>query len=154
MSEDAAMKADADGKVPAEHLPIYNLEAHLLRLPQVPMPVTHDFCKGLYARTMHIPAGTVLTGAVHRDESFFVVRRGILIVTTDAGPVRVEPGFMSVTRPGTKRAGIAVTDVEVTTFHANPTNETDPETLWETYVQPAPPAALEAVDHPNLETRA
>jgi len=137
--------------VPADHLPIYRLEAELLRLPQIEMPVDHDFCNGLYARTMHIPAGTVLTGAVHKDESFFVVRKGDLIVTTDNGTAQVGPGFMSVTRPNTKRAGIALTDVEVTTFHANPANETNPEVLWETYTVPAPVEALEAVAHPHLE---
>ena len=137
--------------VPADHLPIYRLEAELLRLPQIEMPVDHDFCNGLYARTMHIPAGTVLTGAVHKDESFFVVRKGDLIVTTDNGTAQVGPGFMSVTRPNTKRAGIALTDVEVTTFHANPANETNPEVLWETYTVSAPVEALEAVAHPHLE---
>jgi mannose-6-phosphate isomerase-like protein (cupin superfamily) len=100
---------------------------------------------------MHIPAGTVLTGAVHKDESFFVVRKGHLIVTTDDGSAKVGPGFMSVTKPHTKRAGVALTDVEVTTFHANPTNETDPKTIWDMYTVPAPALALEAVQHPHLE---
>lgn len=142
---------EIEKQVPAEHLPIYRLEAELLKLPQVEMPVDHDFCNGLYARTMHIPAGTVLTGAVHKDESFFVVRKGHLIVTTDDGSAKVGPGFMSVTKPHTKRAGVALTDVEVTTFHANPTNETDPKTIWDMYTVPAPDLALEAVQHPHLE---
>jgi mannose-6-phosphate isomerase-like protein (cupin superfamily) len=142
---------EIEKQVPAEHLPIYRLEAELLKLPQVEMPVDHDFCNGLYARTMHIPAGTVLTGAVHKDESFFVVRKGHLIVTTDDGSANVGPGFMSVTKPHTKRAGVALTDVEVTTFHANPTNETDPKTIWDMYTVPAPALALEAVQHPHLE---
>lgn len=131
--------------VPAEHIPIYQLEAEILKYPQVEMPVDHDFCDGLYARTMHIPAGTILTGAVHRNESFFVVRRGELIVTTDNGSVRVGPGFMSITKPNTKRAGIALTDVMVTTFHANPTNEKDPEEIWDIYTIP-PPAEMLEVD--------
>jgi mannose-6-phosphate isomerase-like protein (cupin superfamily) len=137
--------------VPAAHLPIYRLESELLKLPQVEMPLDHDFCNGLYARTMHIPAGTVLTGAVHRDESFFVVRKGHLVVTTDNGTAEVGPGFMSVTRANTKRAGVALTDVEVTTFHANPTNETDPQTIWDMYTIPAP--AIEAVKNPQLENQ-
>jgi mannose-6-phosphate isomerase-like protein (cupin superfamily) len=140
---------EIEKQVPAAHLPIYRLEAELLKLPQVEMPVDHDFCNGLYARTMHIPAGTVLTGAVHKDESFFVVRSGILVVTTDNGTAEIGPGFMSVTRANTKRAGIAVTDVEVTTFHANPKNETDPQAIWDMYTVPAP--ALEFVKHPHLE---
>jgi mannose-6-phosphate isomerase-like protein (cupin superfamily) len=151
MSDVAAQEVTKQAIVPAEHLPIYRLEAELLKLPQVDMPVEHTFCNGLYARTMHIPAGTVLTGAVHKDESFFVVRKGHLIVTTDDGTAQVGPGFMSITKPNTKRAGVAMTDVEVTTFHANPTNETDPQVIWDMYTVPAPAHALEAVQHPHLE---
>lgn len=136
-----------------DHLPIYRLEAELLKLPQVDMPVEHAFCNGLYARTMHIPAGTIATGAVHKDESFFVVRKGTLIVTTDDGSAQVGPGFMSVTRANTKRAVIALTEVEVTTFHANPTNETDPQAIWDMYTVPAPTPVLEAVQHPHLESK-
>lgn len=124
--------------VPAAHLPIYRLEAQLLNLPQIEMPVDHDFCNGLYARTMHIPAGTVLTGAVHKEESFFLVRKGELIVTTDNGSRTIGPGDMSVSKVGTKRAGIALTEVEVTTFHANPSNEQDPQALWNMFTIPAP----------------
>jgi hypothetical protein len=137
--------------VPAEHLPIYQLEAELLKLPQVDMPVDHAFCAGLYARTMHIPAGTVLTGAVHREESFFLVRKGDLIVSTDNGPKRLGPGDMSISKIGTKRAGIALTDVEVTTFHANPTNEQDPQALWDMFTIPAPAIALEVNQTAHLE---
>lgn len=151
MSDVAAQEVAKQAGVPAEHLPIYRLEAELLKLPQVDMPVEHAFCNGLYARTMHIPAGTVLTGAVHKDESFFVVRKGTLIVTTDDGSAQVGPGFMSVTRANTKRAGIALTEVEVTTFHANPTNETDPQAIWDMYTVPAPASVLDAVQHPHLE---
>ena len=137
--------------VSAEHLPIYRLEAELLKLPQVDMPVDHDFCNGLYARTMHIPAGTILTGAVHREESFFLVRKGELIVSTDDGPLTLRAGDMSVSKIGTKRAGITLTDVEVTTFHANPTNEQDPQALWNLFTIPAPAPALDAAHKAQLE---
>jgi hypothetical protein len=137
--------------VPAEHLPIYHLEAELLKLPQVDMPVDHDFCNGLYARTMHIPAGTILTGAIHREESFFLVRKGELIVSTDNGPRTLKSGDMSVSKIGTKRAGIALTEVEVTTFHANPSNEQDPQALWDMFTIPAPSTALETAQTAQLE---
>lgn len=137
--------------VPVEHLPIYRLEAELLKLPQVEMPVVHDFCNGLYARTMHIPAGTVLTGAIHREESFFLVRKGELIVSTDNGSRTIGPGDMSVSKIGTKRAGITLTDVEVTTFHANPTNEQEPQALWDLFTIPAPMPAIRATQTANLE---
>ena len=135
--------------VPDSHLPIYRLEAELLKLPQVDMPVDHAFCAGLYARTMHIPAGTILTGAVHREESFFLVRKGSLIVSTDNGMRTLGPGDMSISSIGTKRAGVALTDVDVTTFHANPTNEQEPNLLWDLFTIPAP--ALEAAHLEKLK---
>lgn len=122
----------------SKHIPVCLLEAEILNHPQVDMPIDHDFCDGIYARTMHIPAGTILTGAIHKEESFFLVRSGRLIVTTDDGTIEVGPGFMSVTKSNTKRAGIAITDVDVTTFHANPKNETDPAELWNMYTMPQP----------------
>lgn len=138
-------------KVPAAHMPIYRLESQLLKLPQVDMPVDHAFCNGLYARTMHIPAGTVLTGAVHREESFFLVRKGELIVSTDNGAKTLGPGDMSVSKIGTKRAGITLTDAEVTTFHANPSNEQDPQALWDMFTISAQDTALGAVQTAHLE---
>jgi len=137
--------------VPADHLPVYQLEAELLKLPQIDLPIDHAFCAGMYARTMHIPAGTILTGAVHREESFFLVRKGDLIVSTDDGPKRLGAGAMSISKIGTKRAGIALTDVEVTTFHANPSNEQDPQALWDMFTIPAPAPAIEANNIAQLE---
>jgi hypothetical protein len=114
------------------------------------MPVENSFCDGVYARSMFIPAGTVATGAIHRRESFFLVRQGTLIVHTLDGPVHYGPGHMSITKIGDKRAVIALTDVIVTTFHANPDNETDPQTLWDRFTIPADDA-IAYVPAPALE---
>jgi len=130
--------------IPDEHVLIYRLEAELLKYPQVEMPLEHAFCNGVYARTIHIPINTVLTGAVHRHESFFLLRRGIMVVSTGEDEQRqMFPGDMSITKPGMKRAIITITDVEITTFHANPDNETDPEALWNMFTIPACQAAIE-----------
>lgn len=129
--------------VPENHLPVYRLEAELLKLPQVDMPVEHSFCSGLYARTMHIPAGTVLTGAVHRHDCFFVLREGVLAVTTDHGVTTLQPGQMLHSPAGTKRAGVALADCVVTTFHANPTDEQDPQALWDLFTVPAPAIGMD-----------
>lgn len=130
---------------------VRRLEVEILKLPQVEMPVAHEHCDGVYARSMFIPAGTVATGAVHRGESFFVVRMGTLIAHTPAGPMEFQAGHMAITKPGDKRAVIAVTDVIVTTFHANPDNETDPQALWDRFTIPAPQPALEQAAAPILE---
>ena len=75
--------------VPAHLQSILELEKAILQLPQIELEISHDFCAGIYARTMFIPAGTILTGAIHRHECFFTVRSGDLVITTDDGPAIV-----------------------------------------------------------------
>lgn len=146
-----ANKENQEVAIKAEHLPIYRLEQAIYSLPRVEMPVSHDFCKGIYARTIHIPAGTVLTGAVHKDECFFLVRSGAVLITTDREPIKAEAGFMAVTKPGTKRAGYAVVDTVVTTFHANVDELRDPQQLWDEFTVPAPDNLLEVLKRTELE---
>jgi hypothetical protein len=117
---------------------ICNLEQELLKGPQIELSVTHEFCDGLYARTMMIPAGTVLTGAIHAKDCFFQVRKGRLVVTTDDGVAILEAGDLRLSRKGTKRAGVALDDVVVTTFHPNTDNEQSPEVLWDRFTAPNP----------------
>lgn len=130
--------------VPQEHLPVYRLEAELRKLPPVDCPITEDFCDGIYARTMHIPAGTVATGAVHSKECFLVVTYGEVMLTTDDGARHLKAGEVVKSRAGIKRAAAAITDCAMTTFHANPTNERDEKRLWEIFTLPAPALELEA----------
>ena len=132
---------------------IFDLEAAMLRLPQAEVPLEHDFCAGLYARTIHIPAGTLITGAVHRHESFWVVRAGDLAFTNERGETIIAgPGQMGRSPVGVKRAGLALTDVVFTTFHANPDNELDAGRLWTKFTVAPSREALEASNHPALES--
>lgn len=148
---DAQKPAQSPAAADPDHSAVLRLEAEILKHPQVEMPVAHDHCDGVYARSMLIPAGTIATGAIHRGESFFVVRMGTLIMHTPQGPMEFQAGHMAITRPGEKRAVIAVTDVIVTTFHANPDNETDPQALWDRFTVPAPQPLLEQAAAPTLE---
>lgn len=61
-----AMSADDVGKVG-------RLEAHLRSLEQVPITTTHHFHAGLYARTIRIPKGVVITGALIRIPTLLIV---------------------------------------------------------------------------------
>lgn len=134
-----------------DQLRIYELEQITKQLPQVEMVTEHAFCSGVYARTLKIPAGVLLTGAMHRDESFFVVRSGHLLVSSGGEAVSVDPGFMTITKPGEKRVGIAVTDCVVTTFHANPDELREPQEIWDNFTIPEPQDLLEALDKLKLE---
>jgi len=137
--------------VQPDHEPIFRLEQAIRTLPPVEMPVGHAFCHGLYARTLFIPAGTLLTSAIHKDECFFLVRFGSILITTDDEPIRVDAGFMSITKAGTKRAGLALTDTYVTTFHANPDELREPEELWDHFIVPPPDEVLADIQRDELE---
>jgi len=123
---------------------MYALEREMLKYPQADVPVISSFCRGLYARTIVIPANTLLVGAVHKEESFFIVRQGILKVTNgELGTVELGPGFMGITKAGEKRAGFAVTEVVFTTFHANPEEIRDEDKIWEAFTVPPPAETIE-----------
>lgn len=97
------------------------------------MPVKHEFCDGLYARTMSVPGGTVITGAVHKSENFLVVRQGRGVIGTLGGLKWYAEGDMFKSKPGSKNFAYVEEDSVFTTFHSNIENETDPEILWEKY---------------------
>lgn len=103
---------------------IYALEQQIAAAPQVEMPVTHHFSHGVYGRELFIPAGTVLTGKIHKFESMNVLLSGEIAVLTADGTVKhVKPGYVEVAPPGMKRIGYAITDTRWLTIHG--THERD-----------------------------
>jgi len=115
------------------------LEASLVHsgLPKAECPVTHRFTPGMYIREIFIPAGTLLTSMEHRYEHPFVISQGRIRVTSEKeGCVTYQAPHTGITRPGTRRALYAETDVIWTTFHV--TEETDVEKIGQAIL--APPA--------------
>lgn len=112
---------------------VNRLESELNNLPQRECPVWNHFAPGLYARQMFIPAGTVLTGAVHKTEHLCIVS-GDIDVTTDDGMLHIRDlQHIFVSKPGTKRAGFTREDTLWTTVHV--TDETDLDKLVEELVE-------------------
>lgn len=91
------------------------LEAAVLSAPQVDLRTEHVLSGGVYARTIHIPAGTVLTGATHKKDHVNVVF-GDITVTTDEGTRRITGYHVLPTKAGSKRAGFAHADTVWTTI--------------------------------------
>lgn len=87
----------------------------------------HRFAKGLYAREIFIPKGTLLTGKIHKQEHLNIVAKGDISVLTEAGPQRVQAPCTIVSQPGTKRVGYAHEDTVWITVHA--TDVTDVEKI-------------------------
>jgi quercetin dioxygenase-like cupin family protein len=102
---------------------IDKIEQEIAKLPQIEMVTNHHFAEGLYARELHIPAGTILTGKIHKTEHINIVSKGRIIVWTEAGMKEVSAPFTMVSYPGTKRVGYALEDTIWTTIHAS--NEKD-----------------------------
>jgi len=108
---------------------VERLERIIEQVPQVECPVVHHFADGMYAREMTIPAGVVLTGAIHRTEHLSTISKGRILVTTDEGEKEICAPHTFVSKPGAKRAGLAIEETVWTTYHA--TRETDLEKLVE-----------------------
>lgn len=94
---------------------VRELEAFMLQLPQVDLETSHLVHGRMYARTILIPAGTVLTGAETKCDNICVVV-GDITVTTDDGTVRLTGHHVIPARAGFKRAGMAHADTMWTTF--------------------------------------
>lgn len=88
-------------------------------------PLEHSFSDGIYVRQISIPAGTLLTGKIHKhDHPNFLLKGKVIVVTEDGEEEYLAPKSM-ISRAGTKRALYAVTDLVWTTIHHNPTNTQD-----------------------------
>lgn len=116
---------------------------HVMEEVSVDDMTYHNWCKGLYARRMHLPAGTVLVGKMHKEENLFFLLLGSMVIYSDNGQtVRIDAPYMATSAPGTKRAGIALTDCIVMNIHPNPDDETELDVLEERYVLPELKPAL------------
>ena len=105
------------------------LESGMRELPQVECPLTHYHANSVYGREIHIPAGTVLVGEIHRHDCIAVLSRGIIRIVTDTEDKTLTAPCTFVMYAGAKNVGMAITDVVWTTFHPNPANEHNPDTL-------------------------
>jgi hypothetical protein len=115
---------------------ILSLEDQLKKLTQADIPIRHYWSPGLYAREMSCPAGTLLTGKIHRLPHLSVLSKGSATVWTEAGCHHLQAPATIASQPGTKRVFYAHTDLVWTTFHVNPTDETDVAKLEEALIAP------------------
>ena len=78
----------------------------------------HDFAPGMYARSIFMPAGALLTSRIHKTHHFFVVSMGACtVIDSHGGKTFIEAPYMGRTLAGTKRALHIHTDTVWTTFH-------------------------------------
>lgn len=105
-------------------------EMEILKLPPAVCPLTHVFTPGLYTRQIFIPAGVAIATRTHLVEHPFIISQGAVeTATEDGGRIVFEAPAIGVTKPGTRRVLVALTDTIWTTIHPNPNNETDPDVI-------------------------
>lgn len=131
---------DAAGSVIVDHGPfgalaqgadwrrkLERLDAVLAQVPQVEMPVTHRFSRGVYCRELFIPRDTVLTGRIHKYSQINILLRGDISVLTENGIQRLQAPQVFESPAGAKRAGYAHEDTVWLTICG--TETTDPDVL-------------------------
>lgn len=85
----------------------------LAHLSQVDIPVDHFLHAGLYQRTIMIPAGIVLTGALIKIQTLLIVQ-GDAIVYVEGGPLELHGYHVLPAEAGRKQAFVALTDTHLT----------------------------------------
>lgn len=89
------------------------IEDKLLEVKQVECTLEHKFAEGLYTRILHIPAGTLIIGKRHRNETLNILLKGkMTIYEDDDGSQQkvVEAPYIFTGAPLSKKAGLAHED--------------------------------------------
>jgi hypothetical protein len=113
------------------------LEHEIAKLPPVDTPLTHHFADGVYGREMFIPAGTVITGKIHRMATLNILLSGTLQITTDEGVQMISAPAVFVTEPDTKKVCYAHTDARFMNVH--PTKLRDLSAIEAKFIVPEIP---------------
>jgi hypothetical protein len=92
----------------------------------------HHFSKGVYAREISIPKGSLIVGKIHKFENFNILSQGELSIISIDGCVRVKAPYTVVSSPGVKRLAFAHEDSVWTTVHG--TEEKDVEKIEEIFI--------------------
>lgn len=115
-------------------------EAMIANLEPAEAPVTHHFADGIYGREMFIPAGTMLTGKIHRFSTLNLLLKGDITVTTPEGVRRIQAPAVFTSAPGCKKVGYAHADTIWVNVH--PTKLTDVDAIEQKFIEPEPPLAI------------
>lgn len=106
---------------------IFRLQDHMLKQPQVEIPIRHYHANGFYAREMRMPSGCTLVGKIHKSEHLCIISKGCVTVVSEEFEGTIEAPYTYVSKPGAKRAIVSHTDTVWTTVHMTETQ--DVETL-------------------------
>ena len=108
---------------------VHSFESLMREMPQLKLAVFHHFSPGIYCRELHIPAGVITTGKIHKFSCMNIMAQGERSTLVGDQVVRVKAPFIHVSAPGTKRISLTHEDSIWITVHPNPTEERDIDKL-------------------------
>lgn len=126
---------------------VFALQKAMMDLPQVELETEHYFADGMYARVIAREKDTVIVGKVHKREHFYIVMMGGVRVTTDEGVKDIWAPAVIVSKPGTKRAVLALEDSVCMTVHR--TDKTELDEIEEELIEPDPLALFDSWNKPK-----
>lgn len=92
---------------------VYELEAKAGELPQLDLPIKHTFHAGMYTRTITVPAGVFITGALIKIPTMLIVN-GDCLIYTGAEAKRLTGYHVMTAAAGRKQAFVAISDTQIT----------------------------------------
>lgn len=104
---------------------IESLEAALLPLPQVEVPLTHLFAPGAYWREVKMPAGAFIIGHLHKTEHFNVVLSGRARVFMQGEMHEIVAPQVIVSKPGVRKILYIEEEMRWATVHPTQTTDLD-----------------------------
>jgi hypothetical protein len=93
---------------------VTELEQVILAHPQVRIHTQHVLHAGMYARTIVIPAGVALTGALVKRTTMLVISGDVFVSRGDEEGLRITGSVVLPASAGRKQAFVAYADTTVT----------------------------------------
>lgn len=115
---------------------VERLQQAMLAYPQIEVETHHQFTGGLYVRTMHCAAGTLIVGKIHKADHFIALLQGKVTVSDETGSYDLEAPVIQPCSSGTRRSLYFHTDSLWANFHR--TDATEVEEAEMELVEPDP----------------
>lgn len=117
---------------------IQQFENALTRAPgQFTPDLMQYFCGGVYLRQVFFPAGTLVTGKIHRYPCLNILVQGELEVVTEEGPKLLVAPLVFESPAGVKRAARVLSDTLWITVHAYEGEERDGDAMADLLTVPS-----------------
>ncbi len=97
------------------------IKQHPAHLTAKDFVTKHHFLPGIYIRELHIPAGMITTGKIHKYECISLLSKGQRATLVDGKIELITAPYMQMTPPGFKRISLTIEDSVWVTVHLTET---------------------------------